>query len=166
MRKPYPILAVLALAAMAPAARAHVVVQPAAAAPGAEQVLRFVVGHGCNGAPTTGLRVEIPTGVVVRDAPTKAGWTVTLDRDADGRVRAVDWRGGELAPHEPGEFPLAARLPDQPGPIRFAAAQSCGTVTVRWDEAPSPGGERPAHPAPTVTVGAPEAPAATASSPH
>ena len=50
----------LVLAALAGPALAHISVEPAQAPAGASQVIRFRVGHGCDGKPTTGLRVELP----------------------------------------------------------------------------------------------------------
>jgi predicted lipoprotein with Yx(FWY)xxD motif len=131
------------------ATQAHVAVQPATAVAGAQETLRFVVGHGCDGQPTTALRVELPPGVSSVEPQAKDGWTVAVDRVRGG---AVTWRGGELPPHQPDAFSIRARLPSTAGPLSFVAIQTCGAVTVRWDEAATPGGARPSHPAPSLTL--------------
>ena len=147
----------LALALLAGAAQAHVMLQPATAAPGADQVLTFVVGHGCGGQPTTALRVELPAEVRTAAPQAKAGWTLGVE------PRAITWRG-ELAAHQSGDFQIQAHLPAREGPLAFTVVQSCGEATVRWDEAVSTGAARPAHPAPSLTLvkGGAAAPAAAA----
>jgi len=154
---------VLAAAAASGAATAHVSLQPATAVAGAEETLRFVVGHGCDGKPTTALRVELPASLSAVEPPAKDGWTVSLERLGDGGV-AVTWRG-ELAPHQADGFAVHARLPAKAGPLAFAAAQTCGATTVRWDEATPAGGPRPAHPAPSLTLTLAGEPAAAAPPP-
>jgi predicted lipoprotein with Yx(FWY)xxD motif len=147
--------AVLA-AIIAPSAQAHVVVQPAQAQAGAETTLRFVVGHGCDEAPTTALRVELPPGVALVRAEAKPGWTIGVE---PGGSPSVTWRG-ELAPHQPEGFEVAVRLPASPGRIAFPAAQSCGAETVRWDEpAAAEGQPKSRRPAPSLTLVAADAPA-------
>ena len=141
---------VLAAAALAGVAEAHVTVQPATAVPGAQETLRFVVGHGCDGQPTTALRVELPRAVSHVEPQPKDGWTVAVERQPDGGV-AVTWRG-ELAAHQADSFPVRVRLPKTPGALALPAAQTCGATTVRWDEAVPSGGPRPSHPAPSLTL--------------
>ena len=141
---------VLAAAALAGVAEAHVTVQPATAVPGAQETLRFVVGHGCDGQPTTALRVELPRAVTHVEPQPKDGWTVAVERQPDGGV-AVTWRG-ELAAHQADSFPVRVRLPKTPGALALPAAQTCGATTVRWDEAVPSGGPRPSHPAPSLTL--------------
>jgi predicted lipoprotein with Yx(FWY)xxD motif len=146
--------------AVATAAHAHVVVQPATALPGAEETLTFVVGHGCNGQPTTALRVELPPGVKLLMPDTKPDWTLDTERTAGGG-RALTWRG-ELPARQAEGFKAHVRLPSTPGPLAFAVTQTCGTVTVQWNEPTPAGGPKPQHPAPTLTLTAGEAGAAEA----
>src|ERR1700761_1011540 len=86
--------AALLSASLVTAARAHVVVQPTVAAPGAATTLTFVVGHGCDGQPTTALRVEAPKAVTALAPAPKPGWTPTVETLPDGG-HAITWRGGE-----------------------------------------------------------------------
>ncbi len=90
-------LLALAVLGAAGGAQAHVIIQPKTAPPGAQQMLRFVVGHGCDGQPTTGLRVDFPAGVdQIRPRP-KAGWSLAVQSSKDGAAELV-WSGGVLAP--------------------------------------------------------------------
>jgi predicted lipoprotein with Yx(FWY)xxD motif/uncharacterized protein YcnI len=142
---------------VAGSAQAHVVLQPAAAAPGGVAQLRFAVGHGCSGQPTTALRIELPHDVKLRRVEPKAGWSLQIEGGA------VTWRGS-LPPTERGEFVVEAQLPRATGVLLFPATQTCGDVAVRWSDPPS-SGARPAHPAPalelTTTPVPPPEPAAT-----
>jgi uncharacterized protein YcnI len=135
----------LALLATAQPALAHVSLQPQTAPPGAHRTLDFVVGHGCQGEPTTALRVEIPPGVTEAFPMAKDGWSLTTEPNA------VIWRG-VLDPRQHERFQVSLRLPDREGPLSFAAVQTCGASEVRWDEAPTPDGAKPAHPAPTLML--------------
>jgi len=157
------LLAASALA-IAPAAWAHVVVAPTMAAPGATETLNFIVGHGCDGQPTTALRVELPKAITAVEPQPKPGWTSTVETLPDGG-QAVIWRGGEPLTKADG-FPVRVRLPSKGGRVTFVAVQSCGEVTVRWDEPVPADGPKPKHPTPLVTlVAAASAPAAAAPGP-
>jgi predicted lipoprotein with Yx(FWY)xxD motif len=140
-----------ALVLFAGVAQAHVLLQPATAEPGSDQLLRIVVGHGCNGQPTTALRVELPPELSAAKPQGKDGWTLTIEPPSGKSPSAITWRG-ELAAHLPGEFQIQARLPSRTGPLVLAAVQSCGEVTVRWDQPVTPGAARPEHPAPSLTL--------------
>jgi predicted lipoprotein with Yx(FWY)xxD motif/uncharacterized protein YcnI len=142
-------LAVCALAG-ASAARAHIAVAPTMAAPGEIVVLSFIVGHGCEGRPTTALRIELPKAVTGIQPQPKAGWTPTIETLADGG-RAVTWRGGEPLT-KADSFAVRAGLPSQGERVAFVAVQSCGETTVRWDEAVPKDGPKPKHPAPALTL--------------
>lgn len=148
--------------ASAPVARAHVAVAPTMAAPGATETLSFIVGHGCDGQPTTALRIEAPKAVTAIEPQPKPGWTPSVETLADGG-RAVTWRGG--APLTKADsFPVKMRLPNQGGRVAFVAVQWCGETAVRWDEAVPADGPKPKHPTPMVTL-ASAAPAPDATAP-
>ena len=134
-------------------ASAHVSVQPATATAGSYQVLRFGVGHGCDGAATTSVRIEIPAGVSIANPQPKPGWRLSVER-ARGQpatVTAIVWTGG-LAADRFDEFLMLAKLPSTSGPLAFPAIQSCGAKENRWVELPVPGAARPQHPAPILTL--------------
>jgi predicted lipoprotein with Yx(FWY)xxD motif len=145
------LLAAFALA-LPSAVSAHVAVAPTMAAPGATETLTFIVGHGCDGKPTTALRVELPKAVTAVEPQPKPGWTPAVETLPDGG-RAVTWRGGEPLTKADG-FSVRLHLPSQGGRVSFVAVQSCGETTVRWDEPVAADGPRPKHPAPAVTLAA------------
>src|SRR5690349_21372794 len=69
--------------------------------------VRIAIGvpHGCEGAGTVALRLQVPEGVTAVKPMVKPGWTISLDRtdgapagahDAAPAVREVAWRGGPL----------------------------------------------------------------------
>jgi uncharacterized protein YcnI len=133
-------------------AQAHVSLTPPSAPAGAYQVLRFGVGHGCDGKATTGLRIEIPAGVTVARPQPKPGWSLRIERGQDqGGVGAISW-SGELPAQEFDEFLMLVKLPANAGPLAFPATQACGAETVRWTDAAAPGGPRPEHPAPSLVL--------------
>lgn len=140
--------ALCAALAAAPAA-AHVFVQPKAALAGGYEVLRFGVGHGCDGQATTAVRIEIPAGVRAARPQPKPGWTLSIEHAADDpeRVSAIVWTG-ELPASEYDEFLVMTSLPAQAGPLAFPAIQACGAAQNRWVET-EPGSK---HPAPAILL--------------
>src|ERR1700760_1446192 len=99
-------------------ALAHVTLVDATANPGAHYVAHFQVGHGCEGAPTTGLRIVLPADVsdVVPQAQT--GWTLQTTMDGK-QVKAVTYKGGSLGAKTKGEFLVAMTLPSKTGVFLF-----------------------------------------------
>jgi uncharacterized protein YcnI len=136
---------------LAPAcAFAHVSLVDATAAPGAQYVAHFKVGHGCSGSPTTALEIAIPEGVSGATAEAVPGWTAHTSPDG----KRVSWDGGSLDAKTPGEFALAMTLPAKPGPLVFAATQTCAVGVESWSDVPPPG-VKSTHPAPVLHVGEP-----------
>lgn len=135
------------------AASAHVSLQPTSAVAGGYQVLRFGVGHGCDGHATTALRIEIPAGVSVARPQPKPGWRLSVET-APGRaetISAIVWKG-RLAADRFDEFLILTKLPAVEGRLAFPAVQSCGATKTRWVEIANPNGVRPEHPAPSLTL--------------
>ena len=155
-----------ALLACAPPAHAHVTLDTPQAAALAYQRLAIRVPHGCEGAATTALRMQVPDGVTGVKPMPKLGWTLSVATDpakpgAGGHdesppVREVAWRA------EPGhalpdafyeEFILRVRMPDAAGQtVWFPFVQECdGGKVSRWIERPAAGQgyedvSRPAYP--------------------
>lgn len=134
------IAAALLLLASAPA-QAHVMLAQPSALPGSSYRAHFTVGHGCSGAPTTGLRVTIPAAVTDAAPVAKPGWTQNISG------HTVTWSGGKLAADHPDSFDIQMTLPRTAQTLSFAAIQTCEKSTVSWSDAP--GG---AHPAPVLSV--------------
>lgn len=144
------IAAALLLAFAAPAA-AHIVADPGQANAGAYQAVRFRVGHGCgDGAATTALRIEIPPEMASARPQPKPGWTLEIERGDDGKVAAATWRGN-LPDEQFDEFALMFKLPDEAGTLYFPTLQSCGVEQNQWIAIPA-SGDRPSHPAPSLTL--------------
>lgn len=151
-------LCALALAAAPFAATAHVIVAPPAVDSGRSAVIAFRVGHGCSGAATTGLRVEIPPTIASARPQAKPGWTIAVEReptpDGKGRVRAISWTGGPLADEQFDDFTVQVGIEGVTGQVYFPTRQVCGATDAKWAELPAPGQSwhSLSHPAPVLEV--------------
>jgi uncharacterized protein YcnI len=157
------LMLVMAAAALvaAPAASAHVTVNPSKVA--ADSFARFDVRVPNERADvdTTKVTLKVPDGLVFVSFQPKPGWTrsvtmkklakpVTVEGEAvSEQVATVTWSGGTIAPGEFDEFGLSAKVPDRAGRVLvFPAVQtySNGDV-VRWI-----GSADADEPAPRVTL--------------
>ena len=162
----------LVCAALASPAFAHITLETSEAAAGSTYKAVLRVGHGCgDGQPTTGVRVQIPEGVVDVKPMPKPGWTLetTVEPyaepvDLHGEVvtegvQEVVWSGGNLPDEHYDEFVIRVRLPEgEPGQaIYFPLVQACGETVSRWIEIPAEGrsADDLEEPAPAVTLAAP-----------
>lgn len=87
--------------------------------------------------PTTGVRVLIPAGItVIAVQPKPGGWHAAFE-ESKGRVVAIDWTGGRIAPREFDEFAILAAGPSRPITVSWDALQTYadGSV-VRWTGPP------------------------------
>lgn len=103
------LFALLSLFAV-PLANAHVSLQPDAVEAGTTYRGVLHVGHGCDGASTTALDVQLPGG-------------------ATRTMRAEDKQ----------DVPLEFPAPKQPGPMWIKIVQRCGAVTANWADVPAQG---------------------------
>ncbi len=154
---------------LAAPALAHVTVQPGTAEKGSWTKIAFRVPTEREDASTTKLEVTFPTDhplpfVSVKPVP---GWDAKVVRgklpkpvvDDDGdeiteSVLKIVWSGGKIKPGEFQEFEASVGpLPKSVDRLVFPAVQtySSGEV-VKWTDVPSPGGEEPEHPAPTLEL--------------
>jgi periplasmic copper chaperone A len=128
-------------------ARAHVSVGSGPGFANTTQEITFAVGHGCAGADTYGVRIEIPAGVLsVRPLRSDFG-KPSIEKDAAGAITAVSWQkpDADVLDADLAYYKLIVRLrvPDQPfTTIFFPARQTCratdGTMsTVDWKMLPS-----------------------------
>jgi len=114
------------------------------------QVLSFGVGHGCEGADTVRVEVQIPKEVTsVRGVPAVFGDAKLVTNDA-GLVTSVVWSKDKARPADDAYYTLQIRVkvPDAPfTKVYFPAKQTCrsadGTESV-VDWAALPGDEAPA----------------------
>jgi periplasmic copper chaperone A len=150
-------------------AAAHVTLetQKAFANSSYKAVLR--VPHGCEGKPTTAIRVRIPEGLIAVKPMPKPGWQLAVvngkyqhpyryeGSEVTEGVKEIDWSGGKLPDEFYDEFVFIGRLTDfSPGTVlSFPTVQECeGGAVQRWIEIPAPG-QNPddlEDPAPQLTV--------------
>jgi periplasmic copper chaperone A len=153
--------------AVAGIAVAHVTVNPREAPAGGFARLDFRVSHGCDGSPTTAIRIQIPSGVVSVVPQNKPGWTVDLvtgpleePYDDHGQlvtdgVIEVAWTGGNLPDGLFEDFGLSVRLPDRAGEtLYFPVLQECESGSYAWIQIPAEGEDAHdlAEPAPALRL--------------
>jgi uncharacterized protein YcnI len=138
---------ILAAIALPGAARAHISIVSGPGFANTTQEIGFGVGHGCAGADTYKVRVEIPADVLsVRPLRSDFG-KVSVEKDAAGTITAVTWQkadadalDADLAYYKLG---IRLKVPDRPfSTYYFKAQQTCraadGTLsTVAWSMLPT-----------------------------
>ena len=161
-------VAAAVLAFAAPAAFAHVTVQPGEAARGSYTQLTFRVPNETDNTDTTEVRVQLPTdhpiaSVSVEPVP---GWTVATkktklatpitsdDGSITDAISEIAWTGGKIAPGEYQNFNISAGpLPTDVDQLTFKAIQTYSDGSeVAWIEETPASGEEPEHPAPTLKL--------------
>jgi uncharacterized protein YcnI len=149
---------------------AHITLAAKTATVGSGYMAVLRVPHGCDGAATTAIRVQIPTGVYGVKPQPKAGWKLEVSSGkyqvpftnkgsqlAEG-VTQVSWTGGNLLDAYYDEFVLSTSLADSltPGsPLYFPVVQECeGGKADRWIEIPAAGkvADDYKNPAPSLTL--------------
>jgi uncharacterized protein YcnI len=140
------------------AASAHVTVTPDAPVAGGYDLLTFAFSHGCDGSPTTALRIDMPEGLDSVTPTIEPGWTIDVQRDeANGLVTQVTYTADQPVPEERrAALELGVKYADDAtGTLAFPVEQQCAEGSTSWSEL-VPEGEDPhsvEHPAPTVTLG-------------
>lgn len=161
--------AALAVGLLAAPAFAHVTLDAKTAVADSTQKMILQIGHGCDGKPTTAIRVKIPEGVIAVKPMPKPGWELATVEGRYARaydyfgtplsegVTEIAWTGGELPDAWYDEFAFRGRFAGlAPGAVvHFPVVQECaGGAVHRWIEIPAPGQD--AHdleePAPAVTI--------------
>lgn len=148
-------LAACAALFLAHTALAHVVLQDGAAAAGASYRAAFQIGHGCDGAATTAIRVRIPEGFAGAKPSPKPGWTLTTTvarlakpysshgKTITDDVSEVRWVANSADNALPDawfdEFVLRGSTPGKPGPLWFQVLQSCDKGELDWAQMPASG---------------------------
>ncbi len=92
---------------------------------------------------TTQVKLYIPAGLTISTFGQLPGWTRTTEKDANGLITTVTWKG-QIAPEEFTRFMFSAKNPDAPTTLLFKVDQTYadGTV-VKWADE-NPKGETPA----------------------
>ncbi|CAN5669451.1 YcnI family protein [soil metagenome] len=153
----HPLHSVLAIALMgiASATSAHIVLDEPAALAGTSYKAAFRVGHGCDGSPTTAIKVFMPAGFSGAKPTPKAGWVLAVrsgklaapymshGKQVTDDVTEITWTasGKEnwLQDAWYDEFVLRGGLPEQAGAVWFRVLQTCETGQVDWAQVPASG---------------------------
>jgi len=120
----------LAAALTSGAAAAHISISSGPATANQSQEVAFSVGHGCEGADTTSVTIEIPEGVTSVRPMTSDFGQIAVTTDDAGTVTAVSWTklASTVLASDVGFYKLIVRLkaPDQPfSTLYFPAHQTC-----------------------------------------
>ncbi len=138
------------------AAGAHVGVSPEELTAGEHGVITFSFSHGCDGSPTTALRITMPEGLASA-APTMDGdWVIDIERGDDALVSAITYTAVTPVPNDVrGAVSMSVGLDeDTPENLAFPVEQYCVDGTTEWTEI-AEDGEDPHDldaPAPVVDV--------------
>ncbi|MDX2270362.1 MAG: YcnI family protein [Cyanobacteriota bacterium] len=150
-----------------PPSLAHVTVWPKEAPANGYAKLTFRVPHGCEGSPTTKVRVQLPKGSLSVKPMVHPGWEIStvkvkLDTPIESHgkpitetVAEVVWTGGPLLDEFMDEFSLSLKLPDLPDQVvPIPVVQECEQGVHRWIEVAAPGEdpEELAEPAPLLKL--------------
>lgn len=155
-------LAIAGTTVLIPAlAHAHIAVASGLGVANTTQEVTFSVGHGCSGADTVAVSIEIPTGVSSVRPETSDFGQVDVQTDDAGAVTLVSWRKSSAPLQADTQFyklSLRLKVSDVPfSRLYFPAHQSCraaeGTATtvVDWVGIDEPDGSL-VEPAPALFV--------------
>ncbi|RAN76190.1 hypothetical protein B5P43_23960 [Bacillus sp. SRB_336] len=151
------------------AAAAHVEATPTETAAGSYTLVTFSVGHGCNGSPTTSLKITLPEQLNSVTPTVNPNWTISESTEkfstpktlADGskiteRTSAVTYTAkAPLDPHQRDTFTLSLQVPNTVGKtLYFPALQTCEKGSTDWKDVPAAGASEDSvsNPAPSLTV--------------
>jgi uncharacterized protein YcnI len=145
-----------------------VVLDEPAALAGRSYRTTLQVGHGCDGSPTTAIKVLIPAGFQGAKPMPKPGWTLTatlarLDKPyiSHGKtvtedVAEITWSASSKESWLPDahydEFVLRGGLPATAGPMWFKVLQTCEKGSNAWVEVPASGTSTKGLKAPAVLL--------------
>jgi periplasmic copper chaperone A len=152
------LIAALAIITSANAVFAHVVLEDQAALAGRSYKAVLKVGHGCEGSPTTAMRVTIPTGFMGAKPMPKAGWILVIKTaklavpyDNHGKqvtedVSEITWTAMSKDSWLPeayyDEFILLGGLPSKVNEgeaMWFKVLQTCDKGSNDWSQIPASG---------------------------
>ena len=159
--------AAVALFASVTPAFAHVTLETSEAPVGSTYKAVLRLPHGCDGAATTAVRVQIPEGFINVKPMPKAGWELATTKGAykntyelygnkvSEGVTEVSWSGGNLPDEFYDEFVLRGTVAgtlEAGTTLFFPVIQTCATGEEAWIEIPVEGQPEPELPAPGLKL--------------
>jgi periplasmic copper chaperone A len=152
-------IAICAISSAASAAFSHVTLEQSQVETGATYKATLRVGHGCEGLPTTAIRVQLPVGFQGTKPMPKAGWTVqstvaklatpydsngkTVTEDVSEIIWAVSSPASALPDSQYDEFVLRGRAAMPAGAAWLKVTQLCKDGAKEgsnlWTEIPAQG---------------------------
>jgi periplasmic copper chaperone A len=149
------IIATLAIITPASAVFGHVVLEDQAALAGRSYKAVLKVGHGCEGSPTTAIRVTIPAGFMGAKPMPKTGWKLDVktaklavpydnhSKQVTEDVSEITWTATSkdfwLPEAHYDEFVLRGGLPKKDGAMWFKVLQTCDKGSNDWSQIPASG---------------------------
>lgn len=149
------LIAFAGLLASATASFSHVVLLDQVTLANTSYRAAFRIGHGCNGSPTTAVKVSLPAGFQGAKPMPHAGWLLSVRQEklakpytSHGKeitqdVVEVTWTAAAKEHALPDafydEFVLRGSLPDAAGPMWFKVLQTCEAGSNHWAEVPATG---------------------------
>lgn len=137
------------------AASAHVSLERGEAARGAPYKAVIKIPHGCDGSPTTAVKVAIPEGFIGVKPMPKPGWKLETVRGPYAQtyafyhgetlsegVKEIRWSDGNLPDDYYDEFVAAGFLAKELAPgakLYFKVTQTCAKGELVWDQVPAEG---------------------------
>jgi uncharacterized protein YcnI len=132
---------------------AHITLETQQAVAGSYYKAVVRVPHGCDGSPTTRIRVRVPDGAIGVKPQPKPGWELTTVKgklaqpfdDGHGNkitegITEIVWSGGRLLDEHYDEFAFRMQLPRTPNVTLYVpVVQECEKGIHRWIEIPAAG---------------------------
>jgi uncharacterized protein YcnI len=147
VRKLVSLVAGIAVVAAPVVAAAHVSLISGHGFANTTQEITFGVGHGCAGADTYRIKVDLPAGVTSARAMRSDFGKASFQKDSAGLLTSITWQkpDTELLDEDLGYYKIVVRLrvPNQPfTTVYFPVQQTCraadGTMTVvNWSMLPT-----------------------------
>lgn len=150
-------------------ASAHVDATPSETAAGSYSLVTFAVGHGCDGSPTTSVRISLPAELNDATPTVNPNWTITKTVETlatpatlpngskiSERTSAIIYTAKTpLDAHQRDTFTLSVKLPDTAGTtLYFPTLQQCESGATDWKDIPAAGQDHDSvkAPAPALAV--------------
>jgi uncharacterized protein YcnI len=146
------VIGALGAVACLSAASAHVTLERQEATVGSSYKAVLRIPHGCDGSPTTAIRVRLPAGLIAVKPMPKPGWQLNAvtgkypkpymlrGAPVTEGVTEISWSGGKLLDAHYDEFVFVGTLAEELGggqTIYFPVVQECEKGVHRWIEIPT-----------------------------